>query len=391
MHLPPILFASSPGNDTRFQLNKISTYIFKAPVQKPVISTLTTVNVRVALLVKVEDAQGGFGWGEVYATLPSFSADHKIHLIHQIIAPLLKNQTFISPSACWSLLEKKTIAMQIQTGEFGPFSAVIAGIDCAIWDLLARQHRQPLAEFLGGQIRPLPVYASGLNPADGPEVVRQSRALGFKAFKQKIGFGKAIDTHNLATISAELHADEKLMVDVNQGWQIDQVRDMAPTINQFPLSWIEEPLLANASAQDWQACAALLEAPLAGGENLQGKHFEVQSAWLGVIQPDLGKWGGVTMHWAIAQNALAQHLLYCPHWLGSGIGLTTSAQLLSAVGGDGLLEVDVNENPLRELLAQPYPLIQDGKLHLTNAPGIGVVPNLEKASAWLTHYQETPL
>ena len=39
---------------------------------------------------------------------------------------------------------------------------------------------------------------------------------------------------------------------------------------------------------------------------------------------------------------------FCPHYLGGGIGLLASAHLLAGVGGDGLLEVDANDNPLRD-------------------------------------------
>jgi hypothetical protein len=67
----------------------------------------------------------------------------------------------------------------------------------------------------------------------------------------------------------------------------------------------------------------------------------------------------------------------------------TSAHVLSALGGDGMLEMDVNENPLREILAEPFPTLHDGKIYLSDQIGIGVVPNLEKANPWLTHYQES--
>jgi hypothetical protein len=68
-----------------------------------------------------------------------------------------------------------------------------------------------------------------------------------------------------------------------------------------------------------------------------------------------------------------------------------SAHLLAAIGGNGLLEIDVNENPLREILAQTLPAVSDGLIKLSTLPGIGVVPNLELASTWLTNYQETIL
>lgn len=39
---------------------------------------------------------------------------------------------------------------------------------------------------------------------------------------------------------------------------------------------------------------------------------------------------------------------YCPHFLGGGIGLAAFAELLAAVGGDGVLAFDINANSLSE-------------------------------------------
>ena len=70
-------------------------------------------------------------------------------------------------------------------------------------------------------------------------------------------------------------------------------------------------------------------------------------------------------------------------YLGSGIGLLAAAQVLSAVGGPGLLEHDVMENPLREALAQPFPRVQHGLFPLPDGPGLGAEPDLDAAAGWL--------
>ena len=45
-------------------------------------------------------------------------------------------------------------------------------------------------------------------------------------------------------------------------------------------------------------------------------------------------------------------------------------------GGDGLLEVDVNDNALREALAGPLLPLRGGKVLLPDAPGLGYRPDL---------------
>ena len=74
--------------------------------------------------------------------------------------------------------------------------------------------------------------------------------------------------------------------------------------------------------------------------------------------------------------------MYCPHYLGGGIGLLASAHLLAASAQDGLLEMDVNPNPLRtEVLAGALAL-QDGWVDLTHSPGLGLDPDLPALRAW---------
>ena len=67
---------------------------------------------------------------------------------------------------------------------------------------------------------------------------------------------------------------------------------------------------------------------------------------------------------------------YCPHYLGGGIGLLASAHLLAGVGGDGLLEIDANDNPLRDRFCGPVAKVNDGTITLTDLPGLGLEPDM---------------
>jgi D-galactarolactone cycloisomerase len=279
----------------------------------------------------------------------------------------------------------------VQSGDAGAFAAALAGLDAALWDLKARRAGMPLARLLGGAVRgTVPVYASGLNPGNGPEVVERARGEGHRRFKQKIGFGEEVDLPNLRRIASGLREGEALFVDVNQGWTAAEARRMAPMLNELPLGWVEEPIVADRPDEEWRAVAEAFAAPLAGGENLRGQDLlrAASDPVLGVIQPDVGKWGGVSGCLAVGQAAVEAGKRYCPHWLSGGIGLMASAHLLAAVGGEGVLEVDGNPNPLRTLLAQPFPPLADGAFHLTEAPGIGVEPDMEAARPFLVAVHE---
>ena len=49
----------------------------------------------------------------------------------------------------------------------------------------------------------------------------------------------------------------------------------------------------------------------------------------------------------------------------------------AAVGGNGLLEMDINPNPLREICVGQATWVSDGKVTLSEEPGLGGEPDLK--------------
>jgi D-galactarolactone cycloisomerase len=76
--------------------------------------------------------------------------------------------------------------------------------------------------------------------------------------------------------------------------------------------------------------------------------------------------------------------MFCPHYLGAGIGLLASAHLLAGIGGDGLLEVDCNENPLRDRFCGPVLDVRDGMIELGDEAGLGITPDLASIAQYRT-------
>jgi L-alanine-DL-glutamate epimerase-like enolase superfamily enzyme len=293
--------------------------------------------------------------------------------------PLLTGRGFDGPAEAFAWLTDRTAVLAIQSGEPGPMAQVIAGIDLALWDLCARRAGQPLWRYLGGGSDEVGVYASGINP-DRPQDVAAARlAEGYRAFKLKIGFGEERDIANLSALRELLGPDTPLMVDANQGWALDEAIALVPKLERFNLGWLEEPLRADRPWAEWQALARATRIPLAGGENVAGTDaFDAaiaQAPW-SVLQPDLAKWGGISGCWPVIAKGMEAGLRYCPHYLGGGIGLLASAHVLAAAGGDGILEIDANPNPLRSALAGGLASVKEGRARLGSQPGLGVEPDL---------------
>lgn len=357
---------------------RIDAHVFRYPIKTPVRTSFGVMHDRPALFVRVQDADGAEGWGEVWCNFPGCGAEHRARLIDTVLAPLLLGQGFDGPAAAWAHLSERTAVLAIQSGEPGPLAQAIAGIDLALWDLSARRAGQPLWRHLGGTRSRVPVYASGINPDAPEETALRCREQGYRAFKLKVGFGQARDLANLDAMRHALGEDTPLMVDANQGWSLEQALHMVQKLRPYGLQWLEEPLRADRPWQEWQQLQAATAIALAGGENIAGAQaFDaaLQARVFTVLQPDAAKWGGISANWPVITRAQAAGLRYCPHYLGAGVGLMASAHLLAAAGGEGMLEVDANDNPLRTALSPAVQRIDsDGCIELGEAPGIGVLP-----------------
>lgn len=363
-------------------LARVEAHVFRTPIKEPVRTSFGTMTERVAVFVRVEDSDGARGWGEIWCNFPNAAAEHRALLFADIVAPRALGKSLDDPVGLWGEIDRALHVLRVQSGDAGALSAAAAGLDLAIHDLRARKRGLPLWRALGGtDDSPLPVYASGLNPGRAAyDTVGRMRAAGYRAFKIKVGFGEETDLASLQPVAAELGPSERLMVDVNQGWDLRTACAMAPKLGPFGLRWIEEPLMADRPLAEWTQVAAVAPTTLAGGENLRGAGpFQemIDSGLFGVIQPDAAKWGGHSGCLPVARAALAAGRTYCPHFLGGGIGLLHSLHLLAAVRGPGLLEVDANPNPLREGILQDVFSVRDGGVSLPGGQGLGLEPDIK--------------
>lgn len=357
-------------------IGRIRLIALRAPCPQPVATAFGAMDSRPALFVRIEDQDGVAGWGEIWCNFPRHGLESRFLLATDHLAGWYLGQVPDAPAIVTAAAFEAVRRLAIQTGEQGAFANVIAGFDCALWDLLARRTGVPLARLLGGELRPLPAYASGIDPDDPPAQMEAARALGYRIFKLKLGF--AGDERNLRAASAFLADGEVLLADANQAWEVEEARRLLPALAAYDLGWIEEPVPADLPPSVFGELAAISPVPLAGGENLSSvAAFEETIAAHGfaVLQPDVAKWGGISFCREVAAKAMAAGLRYCPHSLGGGIGLLHSAHLLAAMEGDGWLEVDINPNPLREELLPFSGCGAAGSVALGDGPGIGIDPD----------------
>jgi len=374
--------------DLPAKIAALDAFHFRVPLEIPRINAFGKMTHRPGLIVRLRDEDGAEGWGECFSNWPSFAAEHRYNILTEIMRPLLVGEHLESPGKISEYLTRRTRILRIQSDELGPFDQAKAAIDIATWDLASRRAGVPLYQMLGGPSTDIhvPVYASGLAPGTAVKTAEKAFAQGVCAFKLKIGFGLEADMEELSKVREVIGLESELMVDVNQSWSMAESEASLKALEKFNLKWVEEPIPADSGIQDFAVLVKNSPLPLSAGENVRGiDNFSdlINIGGISVIQPDVIKWGGLTECRTVARNALKAGRRYCPHYLGGGIGLVATAHLLAAVGGDGLLELDGTDNPLRELLAQPFPELRDGNLYLSTKPGLGVAPDMTALEPYL--------
>ena len=365
------------------KVEALDAFVFRARLERPVITSFGEMRDRPMVLVRVRDSEGAEGWGEVWCNFPSVGAEHRARLVASVFAPMLVGQEVGAPEAMTRRIAERSAVLALQSGEPGPLAQCVAGIDIALWDLVSRRAGVPLWRMLGGVSSSMPAYASGINPDAPAETARACRDAGYRAFKVKLGFGRPRDLANLRAVRDALGPEATLMADANQGWSADEAAAMLPALAEFSLGWIEEPVRADVPWEVWRRLRGHVK--LAAGENLLGESqfgAAIASGALDVLQPDAAKWGGISLCLKVARAARVAGLRYCPHYLGGGVGLLASAHLLAAAGGDGLLEIDANANPLRALTCGAAGRVVDGRVTLGEAPGLGAPVDLDALAAY---------
>ena len=128
-----------------------------------------------------------------------------------------------------------------------PPGAARNAIDCALWDLQAKQSGRS-AEVMAGltSIRPITTaYTIPIkSPAEAAEVARRERHRPLI----KVKLGHFADDRARLEAVRKAAPDATLIVDANEGWSLADLRAMAPVARDCGVALIEQPLPASADA-----------------------------------------------------------------------------------------------------------------------------------------------
>lgn len=358
---------------------RVIAYPLRVRVKQGPESSLGPMPVRQGCLLRLEDSDGAYGWGEIWCNFPPHAAESRAFLVQDVIAPYLQGQTFQDWRQLRAVLEEKMLRMMIHTGESGVFSQCFAGIDMAVADLCARRANVSMVQFLGGSgIDSVSTYASTPSSGNLESQCNEIKNAGHSAIKLKIGYEPIRDIAAIGAAREVLGSEFSIMVDANQAWSYSQAKAQISALEPFQIDFIEEPILASEDLSVWKRLSEFSPIALAAGENISSQsRFEdhINDHSLHIVQPDVAKWGGISGAVSIARYANAHDVQCYLHFMGTGLGLAASLHVLSVIGGDGRVELDVNENPLRTELGEINLTVSNGNLSVPCGAGFGFEPD----------------
>jgi len=330
---------------------------------------------RDAVLVKVVTEAGLIGWGEAHhGRCPGAIAN----LIDTTLRGLVVGFDASNVVGVWTAVYQK----QLASHGMGAAAAIgLSGIDQALWDIRGKAAGWPVYKLLGGTSKPIPAYAGGISlgfqePAALAEEAQALCAQGYRALKLRFGDSVERDIPRLAAVREALSPDVRIMVDANTAYTVDDVRRVMPALDAFDVSWLEEPFPAH-DYRSYREARSFGSTPLAAGENHYTR-FEfdrvIEDGAIRILQPDVSKSGGITEVQRIAAMASAYKLLIHPHTSATGLNMSASLHVLSAIDNGGYFEADVaKENLFRdELTDRPDLLDAEGCVRAPDGPGLGL-------------------
>ena len=240
-------------------------------------------------------------------------------LINDSLKPILIGQDPLNIEKLWDDMFWRLRGV----GRKGLAFAAISALDTALWDLKAKYFGVPLYRLLGAYTDSVPIYGSGgwtnfsLDELVAEQVGYVER--GMKSVKMKVGmnFGQSEkeDIDRLAAVRAAVGPDVEILIDANNGYYAKQAIRMAREFEPYRVGWFEEPVLAD-DIQGLAAVSAAIDIPVATGEHEYTKFgFRELIARGGadIVQPDIGRVGGVTEWLKVAHLAHAFNLPVAPH------------------------------------------------------------------------------
>jgi L-rhamnonate dehydratase len=334
------------------------------------------------VIVKVVTEAGISGLGGI-----ALGSEAVASIIEHHLKPLLVGQSIFDTELNWEKMFRGTINI----GRKGLLLEAISGVDIAIWDCIGKTLGQPVYNLLGGRTRKkIRAYCSAGHTMASPDKMalnakKRQDKYGFDAFKMWFGYGprhgRAGMRKNVECVRAlreALGPDTDLMGDAYMGWNVQYAIEMIRMLEEFRLTWIEEPVMPD-NVKGYAQIRAAVNTPISGGEHEStrwGFQRLIDEGAVDYLQPDVNRVGGITEArkiWALAQ---ANDVMVIPHSHNFHNEHLIMASLNSPMSEFFPSDYRDGDTFFSELFIGEAE-VKNGNIILSEEPGFGVELNFE--------------
>lgn len=292
----------------------------------------------------------------------------------------------------WHTLFRKATYL----GPRGLPTAVISGIDIALWDLLGKALRRPVYELLGGSMRDdVRLYANGwfdgcATPEQYAAAARRVVADGHTALKcdpflemrpvhtgyvtgQISPAGEELGVNIVAAMREALGPAIEILIDCHGHYNVPTAVRLAGRLKPYAITWFEEPVPPE-SPQALRAVREQVDVPICVGERLYTRFdfvpiFEHRLA--DFVMPDVVWTGGISELLRIASMAEAYHVPISPHNAMGPLQIVAGAHAMMTIPNFYRLEHSLRAIPsYQACLREPIDFTGE-VVRLSNRPGLG--------------------
>ena len=343
-------------------------------------------------LVKVVTEDGRYGIGEAYP---------KAELADDIMG-MKKTLLGEDPLQVEVLTHKLVDQYQSRGTRAGALSGAVAGIETALWDLAGKIVGVPVYKLLGGAYRNRLLIYSDLDkpkhnqdPKAWAEVALRTKELGYHALKHSVPRfnsprGGSITNSTLSMWTRILEEtrlavgpDTPVGIDLHWRYNATDILRFTERIKDLDIWFVEDPIQPE-NVDSYVTLRAESRVPILTGENLynrEGFRPFIEREACDMIHFDAQKSGGLLEMKRTADMAdLHSMPMFC-HNGATPVGTVASAHACMAIKSFVAIESDTMETNRaphwREMIVNDFPLYQDGYLHVSDRPGLGIELNEE--------------
>ena len=319
------------------------------------------------ILVRVEDADGAEGWGEITCgETPGYSdewTDSAWVTSEKILAPMVVGKDVENASAIFDLMKRARGHRMAKSG-----------IETACWDLEAKKLGVPLWRHLGGVNQEIACGVS-IGIQDSVEQLLEKIQVEVDAGYQRIKIKIAPHwDYDVIKRVREKFSDIQLMGDANSAYTLADI-DKLKSLDEFDLMMLEQPLphddiIDHAVLQREIKTPICLDEPIKSPEDAR-KAIELKSGK--IINLKNGRVGGHSQSKLIEELCrLAEMPVWCGGMLESGVGRAHNIAISTLAGYTMPGDVSASKRYWHEDVIEPeVEVSSQGTITAPDSPGIG--------------------